>query len=196
MRLFAPSDFRTTHWKNGKGVTTELAISEGGTLVDFDWRISMASVIENGAFSDFCGYDRCLLLLEGAGLQLAHEMVDGQQTNHCLEKRLDMALFDGGSITTATLIDGSITDFNIMSKTGHWRADTRVCFTEEELILNKQAKTFVFSAVGNTQLKSTNPAVEWELLPGHLLQFEAGEYLTLSLRSLGCIVTELYPVTG
>ncbi len=36
MKLFAPADFRTTHWKNGKGVTTELAISEGGTLAEFD----------------------------------------------------------------------------------------------------------------------------------------------------------------
>lgn len=195
MKLLAPADFRTTHWKNGKGMTTELAISEGGTLAEFDWRISMASVVENGPFSDFCGYDRCLLLLKGAGLQLVHESSEGRRTTSSLKKPLDMATFDGGSHTTATLIDGPITDFNIMAKTGFWRADTRTSRTAEHLTLNPLAKTFVYAVAENTRLQSMNAEASRELPKGHLLQLEPGEVSVFSVQGLGCIVMEIYPDT-
>jgi len=58
--IISPQQFKKTPWKNGKGETTELAISEGGTLENFDWRLSIASVTEDGAFSYFTGYCRNL----------------------------------------------------------------------------------------------------------------------------------------
>ena len=77
-KIISPDQFKTIAWKNGQGETTELAISPGGTLADFDWRLSMASVVSDGAFSDFTGYDRQLILLNGHGIKLAH---DDKQTD-------------------------------------------------------------------------------------------------------------------
>ncbi len=63
-------------WKNGLGETTEIAVApEGAGLSAFNWRVSMASVTIDGAFSAFPGVDRTLSILSGAGLRLA---VDGR----------------------------------------------------------------------------------------------------------------------
>ena len=56
INIITPEQFNTIPWKNGKGQTTELAISENGSIDDFDWRLSIASVVEDGAFSSVvCG---------------------------------------------------------------------------------------------------------------------------------------------
>jgi environmental stress-induced protein Ves len=84
VQIIHPHDFKRLPWKNGKGETIELAINEDGSLADFDWRISMASVTEDGPFSDFSGYQRHLLLLEGTGIELTH--LDGTSINNTINK--------------------------------------------------------------------------------------------------------------
>ena len=51
-------------WKNGGGVTSELARSPQAD--EFDWRLSVAEVATDGPFSQFPGIDRLLVLLSGA----------------------------------------------------------------------------------------------------------------------------------
>ncbi len=57
---------RAVPWKNGGGVTEEIAVypSDAG-FDDFAWRISMARVGQGGPFSRFPGVDRTLAVLEG-----------------------------------------------------------------------------------------------------------------------------------
>lgn len=103
-------------WKNGGGITRQIACfpPEAG-LDDFDWRLSTASVAQDGAFSHFPGVDRWLAILEGAGLDL--DFVDGTQR-----------LLPGGHIgfpgetdVHGRLVDGPVTDFNIMVRRGRRR---------------------------------------------------------------------------
>lgn len=68
-KIISPDQYQIIAWKIGKGVTTELAINSGGTLNNFDWRLSIASVVGNGAFSHFSGYHRQLILLRGKLIQ-------------------------------------------------------------------------------------------------------------------------------
>ncbi len=69
---------RRMPWKNGGGVTVEIAIHPAGASVDdFDWRVSMATVASDGPFSIFSGIDRTLSVLEGDGIVLD---VEGQET--------------------------------------------------------------------------------------------------------------------
>ncbi|ASJ74316.1 HutD family protein [Granulosicoccus antarcticus] len=196
MKLTTPTEFITTSWKNGKGQTIELAINEQGTLADFDWRISMAGVTGDGTFSDFTGYTRCLVLVEGSGIQLSHMSAEGQATKDQLGRLLDMAQFDGGNQTLATLVDGPITDFNIMTRTGTWHAITRICRAADELTLINPVKTFVYAVMGETQLRAMTPESRWSLPQGHLMQVEAGEFAMLAIKSPGCIVVELHPIAG
>lgn len=68
MRHLTPADYIRQPWKNGKGVTVELARAEvEGALL---WRLSMAAVAEDGPFSLFPGIERNLTVISGPGFRL------------------------------------------------------------------------------------------------------------------------------
>ena len=84
MKIIPPEQFKKIPWKNGKGITTELAINNGGTLNDFEWRISIASVDVDGEFSDFTGYLRNLILVAGNGIDLQYDSGKVDRLNNIL----------------------------------------------------------------------------------------------------------------
>ena len=58
-------------WKNGGGSTTEIAVAPPGAgFDDFDWRVSLATITQDGPFSVFPGIDRTLALVDGDGVLL------------------------------------------------------------------------------------------------------------------------------
>jgi environmental stress-induced protein Ves len=100
-------------WKNGGGSTTEIAIEPPGALLtDFDWRISLATITQDGPFSIFPGVDRTLALVEGPGLVL-----DVANSGRFVLGDDDIIIeFAGEAVIEATL-DGSPTiDFNVMTR--------------------------------------------------------------------------------
>ncbi len=102
-------------WKNGGGVTREIAAEPPGASLDtFAWRVSVADVASAGPFSRFAGIDRTLVLLEGAGMVLDES--DG--TRHVLDRALSLAQFAGESAIDARLPGGAIRDFNVMVRRG------------------------------------------------------------------------------
>src|SRR3989338_5597281 len=67
IRHLTPADYTTMPWANGKGVTVEmLRVEEGG----LKWRLSRASLVENGDFSAFPGIERNLTVISGPGFDL------------------------------------------------------------------------------------------------------------------------------
>jgi uncharacterized protein len=110
--IHSPDDFQSMPWRNGLGHTIEIRTGYRPQSNQFAWRLSMADVVSDGQFSDFSGYDRTLLLLQGQGMTLDHS------SGNCdkLVKRLQAAHFRGDEETHATLHDGPIKDFNIMSQ--------------------------------------------------------------------------------
>lgn len=117
MTLLRAADHRRMPWKNGKGVTIEIAIHPAGASVeDFDWRLSTATVDSDGPFSVFAGIDRSLSVLEGDGITLN---VAGLAET---ELRLESAPFSfpADAATSARLIGSAITDLNAMSRRGRY----------------------------------------------------------------------------
>jgi environmental stress-induced protein Ves len=111
MRLIRSSSYRRQPWKNGGGETIEIAVSPAGAGIDdFDWRISMAKVASDGPFSGFSGVDRTLTILEGEGIELT---VEGSEPARVVDKP---HFFPGDVATGATLLDGPITDLNVMTR--------------------------------------------------------------------------------
>jgi uncharacterized protein len=110
------ADLVAAPWKNGGGVTREVAaFPPRAGLDDFAWRVSIADVAQAGPFSRFAGVDRTLVLLSGAGMLLDEQ--DGEQRaakSHALTRALDIARFDGDARIDARLIDGATRDFNLM----------------------------------------------------------------------------------
>lgn len=104
-------------WKNGGGVTRELAIAPAGAgLDDFDWRISCAQVASGGAFSPFSGVDRSLAVLDGAGLRL--DFADAHPLS--LDAECAPLAFRGEQPVSVELLGGAVGDFNVMTRRGRW----------------------------------------------------------------------------
>lgn len=117
MRIIRAADCRVMPWKNGGGTTTEIAVApDGASLGDFDWRISMAHVGQDGPFSSFPGIDRTLSVLTGNGIRLAFG--DGETV--ALDRATAPFFFAADRAVDGVLVDGPIDDLNVMSRRGTW----------------------------------------------------------------------------
>ena len=68
-QLIRLSDAVASPWRNGGGVTRELAAWPAGSA-DWTWRISVAEVATSGPFSRFDGVQRWFAVLGGNGVSL------------------------------------------------------------------------------------------------------------------------------
>jgi environmental stress-induced protein Ves len=110
LNVIRKDTFSRTAWKNGGGVTHE-AIRVPTTGEPFLWRVSVAHIEKSGPFSDFDGYERKMLLLQGRGLKL--RFGDGRRRE--LREVGDWVDFDGAIPTQCDLIDGPCVDLNLMT---------------------------------------------------------------------------------
>jgi environmental stress-induced protein Ves len=107
-----PADYKTMPWKNGGGTTTELMAESKDGAEGYAWRLSIAAVAASGPFSDFSGYDRSIMLVEGKGFTLAF----AESGTHRLTRSFEPLRFDGAWHTECTLIDGPVKDFNLIAR--------------------------------------------------------------------------------
>jgi environmental stress-induced protein Ves len=114
-QLVKLAEVAATPWRNGGGVTRELAAWPAGA--DWDWRLSVAEVDQSGPFSLFEGVDRWFAVLSGAGVELD---IGGQK--HRVTAGGVPVFFDGGAATDCRLIAGRTQDFNLMSRRSRTRS--------------------------------------------------------------------------
>lgn len=126
LTLLRGADLVASPWKNGGGVTREIAVANvpGAEPGIFAWRVSVADVAQAGPFSRFEGVARTLVLLEGAGMVLDETAQEGgaHVRTHTLARALDVACFDGEAPIDARLVDGPTRDFNLMVRRDAARA--------------------------------------------------------------------------
>lgn len=104
-----PANYRVMPWANGRGTTTELArADEGGALL---WRLSMATVAENGDFSVLPGVDRNLTVIEGPGFELTGDRM-------LRADPMRPVAFPGDVAIAAAGVTGTAIDFNVMTARG------------------------------------------------------------------------------
>lgn len=113
LQIIRRSSFKSTPWKNGGGVTHEaIRVPESGDA--FRWRVSVAHIDASGPFSEFAGYNRKMVLLRGAGIDL--RFADG--THKSLRQAGELVEFDGAVAAHCELVSGPCVDLNLMvSKT-------------------------------------------------------------------------------
>jgi len=117
VRLLRAADRIATPWKNGGGVTREVAAWPPGAGLDaFDWRVSLAEVAADGPFSTFPGVDRVLTVIAGDGLVLE---IDGRALR--LERDARLA-FPGEAAVGARLTAGPVGGLNVMVRRDAWTA--------------------------------------------------------------------------
>jgi environmental stress-induced protein Ves len=145
-RIRPASSFSSIPWKNGLGTTLELLIRKSQDPDQFLYRLSIATVEEDGSFSDFSGYHRTLILMQGNGVTLEH----GNGQVDVLREAYDVAHFSGGWRTTSVLTDGPITDFNVMTLTGKCYADVQILSESGRRVLSTPT-TYFYAAEQETE---------------------------------------------
>jgi environmental stress-induced protein Ves len=133
MQIIRFADLKPQPWRNGGGVTRELASHRGGASAGgassgaasaddgaWDWRVSIADVTRAGEYSDFPGMERVLTVVEGELLLLA---VDG--TEHPLEKYRPFR-FPGGAASSSALPTGDVRNLNVIAREGAFKAYTSI----------------------------------------------------------------------
>jgi len=103
-------DHRLVPWKNGLGMTREVANGHrpDGSML---WRVSLATVDRDGPFSDFTGYKRVIMMLEGEGMRLDF----GGHGSALLDRPFVPVVFDGAWPTSARLAGGPTRDLNVVT---------------------------------------------------------------------------------
>ncbi len=125
VRHLTSEDVVLQPWKNGRGVTRELAIwPPGSTLAhgDFEWRISCSVIESPGPFSKFAGFDRVLVITRGTGLSLAH----GEDAPRARLRTFEPYRFSGEWTTRCDLVAGAVEDLNVISRASQCRVHVEV----------------------------------------------------------------------
>ncbi|MBU2064475.1 MAG: HutD family protein, partial [Gammaproteobacteria bacterium] len=175
IRIIDSSTARQLPWKNGKGVTLELAIAPTDAgLDDFDWRISSARVESAGPFSHYPGIDRSLGLLSGAGLRLNLP----EQISLELDSHTPVVAFPGELDVQAELLDGPVQDFNLMSRRNRWQHRLEYRELQGQQWLDSSAVLFIYccSGAGLTCARADTAPVSLNAGQGLLVQDEAGPW--------------------
>jgi uncharacterized protein len=119
-RILNPDEFQTNPWKNGGGITHEIARHAAGD--GLQRRISIAEVGADGPFSRFSGKTRILTVVDGAGIDLLS--ADG-----LLEARLYRPVFFPGDLdVTARLVGGPVRNLNLIYDANAVEAAVEVVF--------------------------------------------------------------------
>lgn len=107
LNLIKKSDYKRMPWKNGRGISEQMAIYPHQAQFpedDFLWRLSSATLNSDDSFSIFPGYDRILMVWQGAGFKLNGEnILPGQ-----------VCRFSGDTPMTCELIQGSVVDLGLI----------------------------------------------------------------------------------
>jgi environmental stress-induced protein Ves len=157
MRVIRAREYRRKPWKNGGGETIEVAVGPAdATLVMFDWRVSMAHIEADGPFSDFPGIDRTLGILEGDGITLS---IEGRE-RRTLTPRSAPYSFPGDVATHASLIGGTVTDLNVMTRRGLLQHRVRRMRIDDSLELALRAPTaLLFCIAGTVRIEAGKEAL-------------------------------------
>lgn len=160
---------KTVPWKNGRGVTTEVAIEPPGAgLGQFLWRLSSAPVNEPGPFSLFPGYDRLLVLVKGTELVLK-----GASTRRKLTPD-SVVGFPGEEEIHAELPKGSIQDLGLIFDRKRASAQAFHLKFPKPRSFELRARTSVFWVVEGKFLASVFPGDhKFRLGEGDALRIES-----------------------
>lgn len=123
MEIIRFADIHPEPWRNGGGVTRELASHPKVASAQdgaWDWRVSIADVSKAGDFSTFPGMERVITIIDGELLLLT---VDGEE--HPLEKYRPFR-FSGEAASSATLPTGDIRDLNVIARASAFKGYTSI----------------------------------------------------------------------
>lgn len=187
--LIRGADLVAAPWKNGGGVTREVAAFPASAGLDaFTWRVSIADVAQAGPFSRFAGIDRTLALLSGAGMLLDETDAGAQAVKtHGLTQPLDIARFAGEAQIDARLVDGATRDFNLMVRRGAAVGETEVWRDATHRTLSADV-VLLFCASGSVSVTLGDEAGTHVLEADDTLRIDTPGALSCTVKGTGALL--------
>jgi hypothetical protein len=166
LTLLPRVNWRSMPWKNGGGVTHEIAVEPAGADMDnFRWRVSAAEIGAPGAFSRFAGIDRTLAVLAGRlRLDLAAASAE-------LSPDSAPFAFCGDDPVYGTPLGGPVHDLNAMSRRSVASHVVRRLTIGTPLTIDRLGRdTILLVAADAPPLDIALAATHVRLLPGDALR--------------------------
>ncbi|MBV8412676.1 MAG: HutD family protein [Alphaproteobacteria bacterium] len=157
----SPADYRRIPWKNGGGVTVDIAFD--GDV----WRFSRTPITAAGAFSDYTGYDRLQVLIVGSGLVL--ETPDGEID---LRQPFRPVRFAGETPIASRLEAGPVEVVNLLGDRARVRLDLAVMIAGDTQRLGAGLH-LAYCPAGQSVLRLSGK--DHELAADEALRIEHGE---------------------
>ncbi|MFE2375778.1 HutD family protein [Streptomyces sp. NPDC059398] len=155
VRILRAAGRAATPWKNGGGVTREIAAwPEGAGMDGFAWRVSLADVGADGPFSVFPGVTRVLTVADGAGMELTAGGVALRADERFVPHR-----FAGDVPTHGRLLGGPVVNFNVMYREALTDALTSVVRGSLAVAVPPEATVLVVALDGAAVLEDTGDAL-------------------------------------
>ena len=168
-------------WKNGGGVTMEIAIFPETAqldLLNFDWRVSIVAIDTDGPFSQFPNYDRQLVVWSGEALEI----------NGISRPPLQVLEFSGEQKAEAKLAAGAVKDFGVIFKRGCVNSKMEVLALVEEERLQKEINGVCFVLCARGELR----VGEFYLNPGDVIHAAgAGNLVITALERANLVIVQL-----
>jgi environmental stress-induced protein Ves len=109
-------------WRNGQGVSWEIASFKKEGAADFSWRFAKARIDNDVPFSIYPGMDRIFMMIEGRGMDLEFE---GGKVLQVHEKFVPH-VFSCDVPLVCKLRGGPSLDLNLFTVSGAYRAECEV----------------------------------------------------------------------
>jgi environmental stress-induced protein Ves len=180
MRCLPAVSYRRMPWKNGQGITHEIA-REPAEGDNFLWRLSIAEVAASGAFSPFPGYDRTIALVAGEGVRLDFDKAPPK----ILDQRFVPFAFSGDWQCRCRLLGGPSRDFNLMVDRAVARAGTELLRLPAAPVARAVADGWLLVYCAEGRLASQGLAAE----AGDTLVLDAGRHVLVGPDALALVMS-------
>jgi environmental stress-induced protein Ves len=183
--------YRHMPWKNGGGVTTDIAVSmlpgfAAGNWEGIVWRFSRTAIVTPGAFSDLSGFDRELALVAGEGLVL--ETAGGEID---VRRAFKPVRFAGETGIVSRLEAGPVEVVNLIGDRSHVSIDL-ACLPGGATSTCPAGIHIIYAAAGSCDLSIDSKACA--VVAGHAMRIDAGENFAVTSRLGIAIVAGIVPI--
>jgi len=186
-----PALYRHMPWKNGGGVTTDIAVTmlpgfELGSWEGIVWRFSRTAIATPGAFSDLSGYDRELALVAGEGLVL--ETADGEID---VRRPFKPVRFAGEASIVSRLEAGPVEVVNLIGD----RARVSIalsCLSDGATHACPAGIHIIYAAAGSCKLLIGDKVCE--IPTGHAVRMDSREDIAIARQLGAAIIARIVPV--
>ncbi len=156
LRLIRQDEMVEGPWRNGMGVSWEIASHQEAGAADFSWRFAKARIDRDVPFSIYPGIDRVFMQISGNGLDLEFE---GGKALEVHESFVPHA-FACDVPLTCRLLDGPCFDLNLFTARGAYEAQASVLKLSGMETLDLSGVEAVFFALkGSTVLSGQGGAI-------------------------------------